>query len=72
MASELRADGLFERLDRWPNVTHREMPGLDHTFRPIVAQTAVQELLDEALEIELGRLDAPSADASPPGATPSA
>ncbi|HEX7471643.1 MAG TPA: hypothetical protein VF323_01060 [Candidatus Limnocylindrales bacterium] len=60
MAAELRADGLFRRLDRWPNVAHRELPGLDHTFRPIVAQAAVQDLLDEELEAELGRVVEPS------------
>jgi dienelactone hydrolase len=46
---ELEHDGFFARLDEWPNLEVRTLPGRDHTFRPIVAQRAVQALLDREL-----------------------
>ena len=46
---ELQAEGFFARLDEWPNLEVQTLPGRDHTFRPIVAQRAVQELFDREL-----------------------
>jgi hypothetical protein len=47
---ELKADGVLARLDRWPNVVLKHLPGRDHTLRPIVAQRALSEMLDLELE----------------------
>ncbi len=47
---ELAADGVFDHLDRWPNVFLTSLPGRDHTLRPIVAQQAALELLDAELD----------------------
>lgn len=44
-----------KRLERWPNVVHAELPGRDHTLRPVAAQRALRELLDEELQRELRR-----------------
>ena len=55
LAAELKDDGLLGRLDRWPNVSLRDLPGRDHTVRTIVAQTAVHDLIDEELKTELAR-----------------
>ena len=55
LQAELEEDGLLARIDRWPNVSLRDLPGRDHTVRPIAAQTGVLELLDRELAIELGR-----------------
>lgn len=55
--AELEAHGLMNRLDSWPNLTTARLPGRDHTLRPIVAQRAAHELLDQALEAELARTD---------------
>jgi hypothetical protein len=53
--AELEEDGFLARIDRWPNVSLRDLPGRDHTVRPIAAQAGVLELLDRELAIELGR-----------------
>jgi hypothetical protein len=47
---ELRADGVMTRLDDWPNLVVRDLPGDDHTLRPIEAQRAAHELLDGELQ----------------------
>ena len=51
---ELEADGILSRLDRWPNVVLKDLPGQDHTLRPIEAQRAMHDLLDGELERLLG------------------
>lgn len=53
LRDELEGQGFFAHLDRWPNLAVRELPGRDHTFRPIVAQRAVQTLLDSELTLLL-------------------
>lgn len=63
LQAELEEDGLLARIDRWPNVSLRDLPGRDHTVRPIAAQAGVLELLDRELAIELGRaVDATGVD----------
>ena len=52
---ELAADGLFDHLDRWPNVLLTGLPGRDHTLRPVVAQRAALALLDAELDRLLAR-----------------
>jgi alpha-beta hydrolase superfamily lysophospholipase len=47
---ELKAEGLLDRLGRWPNVVLGHLPGRDHTLRPLVAQRAYHELLDRELD----------------------
>lgn len=47
---ELEAEGLFGKLDRWPNLEVETLPGVDHTVRPVVAQVAVHAMLDRELE----------------------
>ena len=37
------------RFRRWPNAAYVRLPGRDHTVRPVVAQAAVQTLIDEVL-----------------------
>jgi hypothetical protein len=63
---ELEHDGFFARLDEWPNLEVRTLPGRDHTFRPIVAQRAVQALLDRELTRVLDRVSETHRD-PPPG-----
>ena len=63
---ELEQDGFFARLDEWPNLEVRKLPGRDHTFRPIVAQRAVQALLDRELTRVLDRVPATDRDPSAP------
>ena len=58
MHDELKAEGVLDELARWPNVVLTDLPGDDHTLRPIAAQRAFERVLDH----ELGRLlAAPSA-----------
>ena len=45
--------GVPARFARWPNASFVRLPGRDHTVRPIVAQTAVQALLDRVLDGQL-------------------
>jgi len=49
LQTELDEHGLFQRLDRWPNVGFVRLPGADHTVRPSAAQRRVLALLDEEL-----------------------
>jgi pimeloyl-ACP methyl ester carboxylesterase len=46
---ELKADGVLDRLDEWPNVELAALPGEDHTLRPIAAQRALHRFLDREL-----------------------
>ncbi len=47
---ELAADGILARLDQWPNVVLEQLPGHDHTLRPMIAQQALHRLLDAEFE----------------------
>jgi pimeloyl-ACP methyl ester carboxylesterase len=53
---ELRDSGHLDRLDAWPNVRLREIPGRDHTLRPLWMHPHVDAVLDEALADELARV----------------
>jgi pimeloyl-ACP methyl ester carboxylesterase len=53
MADELKAEGFRATLAERPFVELIELPGADHTLRPLEAQAALQEALDERLEREL-------------------
>jgi hypothetical protein len=59
---EMRREGRIERLDRWPNVDIRELPGegFAHTLQPLPLQHHVNAMLDEAVLAELRRLPEPS------------
>jgi alpha-beta hydrolase superfamily lysophospholipase len=50
MRDELEAAGLLRHLHRWPHVVSVELPGNDHTLRPVPAQRAFHRLLDEELD----------------------
>lgn len=63
---ELEEEGFFARLGEWPNLEVRTLPGRDHTFRPIIAQRAVQDLFDRELTRVLDGV--PATDRDPPGA----
>ncbi|HEY0278577.1 MAG TPA: hypothetical protein VGC32_09940 [Solirubrobacterales bacterium] len=52
LVGELDGEGVWERLDEWPNVVSRTLPGNDHTLRSLPAQEAAAETLDD----EIGRL----------------
>jgi len=47
---EMQADGSLQRLAALDHVDLVELPGLDHTLRPLVAQRAAHAALDAALE----------------------
>jgi pimeloyl-ACP methyl ester carboxylesterase len=49
LARELADEGVWERLDEWPNVARRTLPGNDHTLRSLPAQEAAAEILDAEL-----------------------
>ena len=50
---ELQADGVPERLSRWPDIELSSLPGCDHPLRSLAAQVATGDLLDRALAKEL-------------------
>lgn len=52
---ELEADGILGRLERWPDVELRRLPGSDHTLRPVEAQAAAGAVLDQGLDAALAR-----------------
>ncbi|WP_027005733.1 alpha/beta fold hydrolase [Conexibacter woesei] len=62
---EMRREGRIERLDRWPNVDIRELPGegFAHTLQPLPLQHYVNAMLDEAVLAEVKRL--PEASGAP-------
>jgi pimeloyl-ACP methyl ester carboxylesterase len=57
LRARLEASGLFERLDRWPNLelVIRGTAADTHTLTPLWLQRQVHELVDGALEGELKR-----------------
>ena len=63
---ELERDGYLARLHEWPNVEVQTLPGRDHTFRPIVAQRAVQARLDRELTRVLEGVPASHRDSQEP------
>lgn len=50
VTDELAEEGLRARMAEWPNIAFADLPGEDHTLRPIAAQRAFHRLLDEELE----------------------
>jgi alpha-beta hydrolase superfamily lysophospholipase len=56
LRDELARDGFLARIATLSNVHLEDLPGRDHTLRPIVAQRAVHELLDRSLLADLTRL----------------
>lgn len=46
---ELTRDGYLAGASRWPNLRFEELPGTDHTLRPIRAQREAHQKLDAAL-----------------------
>jgi hypothetical protein len=54
--------GLPGRIERWPNASWVRLPGRDHTVRPIVAQTAAQDLVDRTIARLLERAPVPAAE----------
>jgi alpha-beta hydrolase superfamily lysophospholipase len=55
---EFAQQGLFDQLDRWPNLRLERIPSRDQMFRARWLQQHVHERLDEALERMLARLPA--------------
>ena len=51
MRDELKAEGVLDRLPRWPNVVSTDLPGDDHTLRPIAAQRAFHRFLERELDL---------------------
>ncbi len=49
LEEELRAGGIMRRASQMPNVTFGTLPGSDHTLRPIEAQQALHQLLDDVI-----------------------
>lgn len=58
MYAELKAERVLDQLGRWPNVVLTDLPGDDHTLRPVAAQAAFHRFVDA----ELGRLVAEPAE----------
>jgi alpha-beta hydrolase superfamily lysophospholipase len=58
---ELGEAGILARLEQWPNMNLEEIPGNDHSLRPLAAQAAARALI----EAELGRFGQPSRPAEP-------
>jgi pimeloyl-ACP methyl ester carboxylesterase len=51
---ELKADGILDRLAQWPNIVLTDLPGDDHTLRPVAAQRALHQFLDRELDRLVG------------------
>ena len=58
---QLSRNGQLDQLDRWPNLTVKQLPTRDHMFRAIWLQQLVQEHMDHALDRTLDRLTPGSA-----------
>lgn len=55
MYDELKADGMADQLDRWPTVVLADLPGDDHTLRPIAAQRAFHRFIDRELDLLIAK-----------------
>ncbi|MBA3866604.1 MAG: hypothetical protein H0X42_09725 [Solirubrobacterales bacterium] len=53
LGHEVMQSAIPGQLARWPETALLDLPGSDHTLRPIAAQVAVRELLDGELAREL-------------------
>ena len=75
LCGQFEDDGLAVRFGRWPSAAFVRLPGRDHTVRPIVAQAAVQSLIDDAIEAVADHravpATGPARDAQPVGQPPS-
>jgi alpha-beta hydrolase superfamily lysophospholipase len=60
LAWELEEDGVADAARHVPNIRFVDLPGADHTLRPIGAQAALQQLLDAEISAALKR--APEGD----------
>ncbi len=60
LREELAATGLFDRLDRWPNLELRTIgtPLETHMITPLWLQRQVHELVDGVLDRELEQVSA--------------
>ena len=47
--TELREFGIFDELERWPNVKMVDLPGVDHALASTSAQTAARELIRDEI-----------------------
>jgi len=54
--NELTEAGLFAQRDRWPNVTRREIPGREHTLKPVWMHRYAGQAFDEVVQSELERI----------------
>ena len=54
---ELEREGRLVDLEQWPNTELAELPGNDHSFRPIRSQHYVHAVLERALDRELDGAD---------------
>lgn len=59
LGEEVAADGLADHLDRWPRADFADLPGNDHTLRPLSVQRAARELLDAELDRLLDASEGP-------------
>ena len=55
LRKELAAGGQLERIALLPNVSLHQLPGHDHTLRPLHAQQRAGRILDEELALEVAR-----------------
>lgn len=69
LEAELRDGPWATDPDAWPDLVRIDIPGRDHTLRPIVAQRAASRALDEALARELHRASADAGPAEPVATT---
>jgi alpha-beta hydrolase superfamily lysophospholipase len=58
LTDELEEIGFEGALGGWPNLTLAELPGADHTLRPLGAQLALRDLLEAELDLALGAPEA--------------
>jgi alpha-beta hydrolase superfamily lysophospholipase len=50
LAAELAEDGIFDRLADWPSVEIRDLPGTDHSLRPLEARRAALDLMSTEID----------------------
>lgn len=54
-AAELRGFGIFDELERWPNLTVVDLPGVDHALASTSAQAAARRLIRDEIADDAGR-----------------